>query len=228
MTSIHDSDYSYEMRIDMIASQIESRGIQDPQILQAFLDIPRHIFIPDFNHSEAYSDRPQPIKSGQTISQPFIVALMLSYMELDKTHSVLEIGSGSGYATAVLSKLASHIDAFEVYGDLVQDSVTALELLEINNATVHHNSAWEQIDTNKVYDRIILWASPPKIPDYLFQLLKNDGILVAPEGKADQYVWIHKKEAGELQRIRKDAVRFVPLLRGSTEEIDFSMRGSHE
>jgi protein-L-isoaspartate O-methyltransferase len=86
-------------------------------------------------------------------------------------------------------------------------------------------SAWEQLKTTKVYDRIILWASPPKVPRHLFDNLKEGGIMVTPEGKNEQYVWIYKKKMGKIEKQMKDAVRFVPLVQGSAAEIDSSMRG---
>jgi len=220
MTSFLDFDDSYDLRMEMIETQLLRRGINQTNILQAFETVPRHIFIPQVSLDEAYGDYPVPIKAGQTISQPYIVAVMLNYLELQASDTVLEIGSGSGYATGLLAKLAGQVDAMEVYRDLVNDSRIALNQLELTNITLTHQSAWEQFEKEKVYDRIVLWASPPRIPEHLFDMLGEGGILVAPEGKAEQYVWIYKRKNGQLKRERKDAVRFVPLVQGSTSEID--------
>ncbi len=216
---------SLELRSAMIVDQLESRGIHDSKLLGAFMDIPRHLFVPHVSIEVAYTDQPLQIKSGQTISQPFIVAQMMSYLDIKSHHNVLEIGSGSGYATALLASLCKQVDAYEVYGNLIEDSSNSLKQLDIANVQLNHRSAWEQIDEEAVYDRIVLWASPPKIPEHLFKCLSNDGLLVAPEGKADQYVWIYKNHNGNLTRSRKDPVRFVPLVSGTVKEIDYKARG---
>lgn len=218
MTSPADYQNSNQLRQMMVREQLMQRGISDSKILDVFMETPRHIFIPDVDLEEAYGDHPIPIRAGQTISQPFIVALMTLYLELAPSHDVLEVGSGSGYATAILSKLCKHIDAMEVYNELLQASSAALEKLAISNVTLYHNNIWEQKDAGKVYDRIILWASPPRVPSHLFDMLSEDGILVAPEGKLEQFVWIFKKRNGRIEKQRKDAVRFVPLVQGPVIE----------
>ena len=225
MISSWDIADSYDLRLGMVNEQLESRGIHDQELLKVFKNTPRHIFVPNVSLYDAYSDRPLAIKAGQTISQPYIVALMMQYLDLASTHEILEIGSGSGYATALLSKLCHHVDALEVYADLVQTSRIALNRLELMNVSVQHRSAWEQLDSPKVYDRIILWASPPRIPEHLFDSLSDMGILVAPEGKTDQFVWVFTKLAGEIKRERKESVRFLPLVQGTVSEIDNNSRG---
>jgi protein-L-isoaspartate(D-aspartate) O-methyltransferase len=208
------------LRQEMVSEQLIRRGIHKSDILKAFSDIPRHLFVPHIPPNEAYEDRPLPIKSGQTISQPYIVALMLSYLDIRPNHQLLEIGSGSGYATAVTSRLCRHITAIEVYRDLLEDSISVTKELGLNNIDLKHASAWEHFNDGMVYDRIILWASPPRIPEHIFDSLKEEGILVAPEGKLDQYVWICTKKDGKIIRKREDPVRFVPLVQGSVQEID--------
>jgi len=216
---------SLDLRLEMVNNQLKSRGIHHSAILDVFREIPRHLFVSKVSPLEAYSDRPLPIKAGQTISQPYIVALMLSYLEIHPTHAILEIGSGSGYATALMSKLCRHVSAIEVYQELIDDSLEVINQLEITNVDFQHSSAWEQFDKQIVYDRIILWASPPRIPEHIFDNLNEGGILVAPEGKSEQYVWICKKKDGEITKRRRDPVRFVPLVQGSVHEIDRNMRG---
>jgi len=151
------------------------------------------------------------------------VALMLSYLDIYPQHKVLEIGSGSGYATAIMSKICKHIYAIEVYQELIEDSLRVIQKLNISNVELNHSSAWEHFNEGMVYDRIILWASPPRIPEHIFDSLKEGGILVAPEGKSQQYVWICTKRDGNIIRKRKDPVRFVPLVQGSVHEIDRNM-----
>lgn len=217
-----------DLRLRMVTDQLVSRGIHNPAILDAFRDIPRHLFVSHYQHEAAYSDQPLPIKCGQTISQPYIVALMLDYLDIPLNAHILEIGSGSGYATALMSKMCRHICAIEVYQDLIDDSLRVLRALQITNFEMHHGSAWEQLNGGIVYDRIILWASPPRIPEHLFEYLKEGGILVAPEGKSEQYVWICTKKDGKMIKHRKDPVRFVPLVQGSIQEIDQNLGGKHE
>jgi protein-L-isoaspartate(D-aspartate) O-methyltransferase len=228
MISSWDIADSYDLRQEMVNTQLELRGIKESEILEAFKNTPRHLFIPNVSLHKAYSDQPLAIQAGQTISQPFIVARMIQYLKLSSSDEILEIGSGSGYATALLSKLCRHVDALEVYHDLVRASRLALKRLDLINVSIQHKSAWEQLDTQKVYDRIILWASPPRIPDHLFENLIDGGILVAPEGKSDQFVWVFKKVAGEISRERKDPVRFVPLVQGTVLEIDVHSEGNDE
>ena len=207
-------------RRTMVSDQLLRRGIRQPAILDAFNDIPRHLFVPHIPPDQAYTDQPLPIKAGQTISQPYIVALMLSYLDIKPSHHILEIGSGSGYATAIISKLCHHVTGIEVYEELLDDSIRIIKQLELSNTDLKHASAWEHFKGEKVYDRIILWASPPRIPEHIFESLKEGGILVAPEGKSDKYVWICTKKDGNIEKKRKDPVRFVPLLQGSVQEID--------
>jgi len=209
----------------MVSDQLMKRGILHPAILNAFKDIPRHLFVPHILPGDAYGDQPLPIKSGQTISQPYVVALMLSYLDLRPNHHVLEIGSGSGYATAIMSKLCHRVTAMEVYGELLEDSKAIIKQLELPNIDLIHGSAWEHLQEGIVYDRIILWASPPRIPEHIFDSLKEGGILIAPEGKAEQYVWICTKKDSDILRKRKDPVRFVPLVQGSVQEIDRNRQG---
>ncbi len=225
MTSTWDYNNSYELRLEMVAEQLKYRGIVKDDILRAFTEVPRHLFIPHVPIQDSYGDHPIPIPAGQTISQPFIVALMIDYLELEVDHTVLEIGSGSGYATAILAKLCRYVDAYEVYSELIRGSQSVLKQLSINNVSFNHHSAWEQLPEGQVYDRVILWASPPRIPPHLFKSLSDGGILVAPEGKGHQHVWIYKKSGEQLTHERKDAVRFVPLVQGSATEINGSLEG---
>ena len=216
------------LRQEMVSDQLLRRGIQQPAILDAFSDTPRHLFVPHIPPDQAYYDQPLPIKSGQTISQPYIVALMLSYLDILPNHRILEIGSGSGYATVILSKLCHHVTAIEVYGELLDDSASIIKQLDLSNIDLKHESAWEHSEEEMVYDRIVLWASPPRIPEHLFDCLTEGGILVTPEGKSDQYVWICTKKDGNIIKKRKDPVRFVPLVQGSVQEIDRNMQKKNE
>lgn len=218
-----DTEATLDLRLEMVSEQLRSRGINRPAILDAFKNIPRHLFVPNVSPEKAYSDQPLPIKAGQTISQPYVVALMLSYLDIYPQHKILEIGSGSGYSTALMSRMCDHIYAIEVYQELIEDSLRVIQKLNISNVELNHTSAWEHFNQRMVYDRIILWASPPRIPEHIFDSLNEGGILVAPEGKLEQYVWVCTKKDGNIIRKRKDPVRFVPLVQGSVHEIDRNM-----
>lgn len=213
-------DEYQDLRREMVVRQLQRRGITNKLILEQLDRIPRHLFVSAPQRVDAYSDQPLPISNGQTISQPFVVALMLEYLDLHPNDEVLEIGSGSGYATAILSGIAKHVHAIEVFSELIESAQTVLDSLQVDNVLLEHRSAWEQSQEKKVYDRIVLWASPSRIPEYLFQHLKEGGILVSPEGKQDQYIWVMQKRGGRLTKEKKDSVRFVPLVQGTTEEID--------
>lgn len=222
MSNELDTQESIDLRQKMVADQLFHRGIRNESILQAFQTIPRHLFIPHVRIDEAYSDRPIPIKAGQTISQPYVVALMLTYLDVKSHHRILEIGSGSGYSTAIISSLCQHITGIEVFQELLEGAQQALVDLKIENVSLKHASAWEQFEQDIVYDRIILWASPPKIPTHLFGRMDEDSVLVAPQGKREQFVWKFKKNEGKIERVRLDPVRFVPLVQGSVQEIDIN------
>lgn len=212
---------SRDLRESMIMEQLVSRGIQERDIIEAFRKVPRHVFIPHVDLLSAYGDHPVGIKSGQTISQPFIVALMILYLDLKPQHRILEIGSGSGYATAILSLLCHQVDAMEVFQELLEDAKAVVRRLELSNIRFQHQSAWEQLPPGQVYDRIILWASPPRVPSHLFDCLsKEGGVLVSPEGKFDQFVNIYTQRGGKIDKKQTDAVRFVPLVQGTVHEID--------
>ncbi len=204
----------------MVREQLVARRITDSNILASFLNIPRHLFVSEDQRELAYTDQPLPISNGQTISQPYVVALMLEYLESGPEMDVLEIGGGSGYATALLSQLFRHVHSIEVFSELMVSAQKVLSQLELKNISLEHRSAWEQSTEQKLYSRIILWASPPRIPEYLFDHLDEGGIMVAPEGKHDQTLWVIKKKGGNLIKEKKESVRFVPLMQGKTTEID--------
>lgn len=204
----------------MVEEQLLKRGIHTPSILNAFRNTPRHFFVPEDQQAWAYDDTPLPIGAGQTISQPYVVALIMEYLELEPHHHVLEIGGGSGYATALLARIVKHVDSIEVYGELLERAQSVLESLKLNNIQLRHGSAWEHNSGDQVYDRVVLWASPPKIPDHLIEALSENGRMVGPQGKADQHLWVIEKRAGKIYREKKESVRFVPLVQGRLHEID--------
>jgi len=220
MIPISETPEVLQLRQDMVRRQLQRRGITQSAILAAFQQIPRQLFIPHVSLETAYRDDPIRIAAGQTISQPYVVALMLEYLQLSRVFRVLEIGTGSGYATALLSQLCQQVDSIEVYAELVAAAQTALSKLGIENVKLEHRSGWEQTAVAPVYDRIILWASPPRIPEHLLGQLKSGGLLVAPVGKREQKIWLFTKQGAVIKKEARDTVRFVPLIAGTVNEID--------
>ncbi len=204
-----------EANLEMVRSQLLARGIRDRRILKAFRRIDRAFFVPKEHQFEAYEDYPLPIGCGQTISQPYVVALMLVYLDVQPEHKVLEIGTGSGYSTALLSQLAHHVDSVEYYRELHESAGARLNRLGITNVDLYHGDGWQGPPVDRQYERIILWAAPPKPPEKLKAALSRGGLMVAPVGKRLQDLWIIQKKGTDEFKIRyKDPVAFVPLIRG--------------
>lgn len=198
----------------MIETQLKRRGIGNPAILAAFQRIPRHMFVPGSHQAEAYGDFPLPIGSGQTISQPFVIALMLDYLKLIPEHEVLEVGTGSGYSTALLSILVKWVDSMEFYQSLLDGVQERLDQLKIENVRLWHGNAWQGPPVKKKYDRIVVWASPNQVPENLVKALKPGGRLVVPVGKHDQRLYVVTQSEDKVQKDFVDWVRFVPLING--------------
>lgn len=179
--------------------------------------VPRQRFVPGPEKAFAYENRPLPIGHGQTISQPFIVALMTALLELQPQHRVLEIGSGCGYQAAVLAQLAAQVDSVEIVPALAARAAATLAGLGIANVSVHAGDGrlgWPQAAP---YDKIIATAAAPELPPAWTEQLAPDGRLVAPLGRADgrqTLVLLRKNSRGEVQQQRTIGVRFVPLTGG--------------
>ncbi len=201
-----------EQRKIMVKNQIQSRGITSPSVLKALGKVKRHLFVPKTYLSEAYDDHPLPIGSGQTISQPYIVALMSELCELDGTEKVLEIGTGSGYQAAVLSLLAKKVFSIEIIPSLGEAAKKKLHELGYDNVIVRIGDGYKGWSEEAPFDVIILTASPPKIPDALINQLGEGGILVAPEGEYVQQLVKLKKIKGKIHREVITYVRFVPMV----------------
>lgn len=201
-----------EKRITLVKS-LELKGITDKAVLQAMIRVPRHAFM-DINASEdPYEDIAQPIGSGQTISQPFIVALMSQYLELTKDKVVLEIGTGSGYQTAILCELAKHVYTIERIPALSKKAVNILKKQGYDNFTPLISDGSLGDKTHAPYDAIIVTASPPDIPEELVQQLKTTGKMVIPVGNRmyQNLLCITKSEDGyETETIT--SVSFVPMI----------------
>ena len=196
----------------MVETQIKQRGIHDERVLKAFLEIPRHYFVPEKSFSEAYSDHPLPIGSAQTISQPYIVALMTTQLDLNGEEKVLEIGTGSGYQTALLAILAKEVYSVELIPELSEFASKNLEKLNLNNVHLRVGDGSLGNPDHAPYDRIIITAAAPEIPALILKQLGSPGRLVAPVGgRWRQILEVWKKEESGVETEKILPVVFVPL-----------------
>ena len=203
-------------REQMVRHQIEGRDVRNPSVLRAMRETPRHLFVPESRWPQAYEDHPLPIGSGQTISQPYIVALMTELLEPKKDQKALEIGTGSGYQAAVLSHLVAQVYTIEIVPELAQASSARLKRLGYNNITVRQGDGYKGWPEQAPFDRIILTAAPPEIPKALLDQLKPGGKLVAPVGGSvfsQDLVVVDKDKDGKLRRRSVIPVMFVPMVR---------------
>lgn len=204
-------------RENMVATQIEQRGVNDPAVLVAMRRTPRHKFVPLEYLDQAYADHPLPIGFGQTISQPYIVALMTEALQVEPGDRVLEIGTGSGYQAAVLSELGVEVYTVEIIPELAERAERDLQAAGYTNVQVLAADGYFGWDEHALYDAIIVTAAPDHLPQPLANQLIEGGRLVIPIGPigAVQTLWLFEKVEGELQATNLGAVRFVPLTGGS-------------
>lgn len=204
-------------RREMIEEQLIPRGITDQAVLEAMGRVPRHAFVPDPYKHVAYEDRPLPIGSEQTISQPFMVAYMTAALELEGDDKVLEIGTGSGYQAAVLAELVSEVYSIEIIPSLARRAAQALAQLGYTNVTVRHGNGYQGWPGQAPFDAIIVAAAPERLPDTLLEQLRVGGRMVAPVGDmVQQLVLIHRTTEGYARETRFP-VRFVPMVREPSE-----------
>ncbi|MFC2075329.1 protein-L-isoaspartate(D-aspartate) O-methyltransferase [Bdellovibrionota bacterium] len=197
----------------MIETQLKSRNITDERVLEAMEKIPREEFVPEALRSRAYEDGPLPIGKGQTISQPYIVALMTELLQVKPTERVLEIGTGSGYQTAVISEIAREIYTIEIVRSLFEQAKERLNRLGFSNIHFKPGDGYKGWIEHSPFDKIILTAAPPKIPRPLLEQLSVGGRLVAPVGEFAQNLNVYtKKEEGEIHQSETLPVRFVPMV----------------
>jgi protein-L-isoaspartate(D-aspartate) O-methyltransferase len=197
----------------MVAEQIESRGVRNQDVLRVIRSTPRHLFVPANVRSMAYEDRPLSIGYGATISQPYVVALMTELLAPAKKHRVLEIGTGSGYQAAILAQLAAEIYTIEIVPQLAQSAAKTLRELGYSNVTVRQGDGYQGWLEKAPFDRIILTAAPPEIPEALIAQLSAGGRLVAPVGVSwnQELIVIDKKADGAISRRSAGGVMFVPM-----------------
>ena len=198
----------------MVAKQFKNRGIVNTEVLDAMSLVKRHLFVSRIYRSMAYTDNPLPIGHGQTISQPYVVALMTELLKVDKTHKVLEIGTGCGYQTAILSILSKRVITVEILSSLSKQSQKRLIKLGYNNVDFHCADGKLGWKKEAPYDRILVSAAPVTIPETLIGQLAPKGYMVIPVGLLnDQLIHIITKDKNENIHIKKSTqVRFVPLV----------------
>jgi protein-L-isoaspartate(D-aspartate) O-methyltransferase len=204
-----------EARRVMIERQLVRRGIRDPRVLEAMRRVPRHEFVPDDLRAIAYEDGPLPIGGGQTISQPFIVAYMAEVLGLRGNERVLEVGSGSGYAAAVLSLLAADVYGIELEGELHARSVATLERLGYQNVHLRHGDGFKGWKEAAPFDAILMSCAAEAIPGPLWDQLREGGRFLYPEGPpgGPQELVLVTRTGGKPVVRRLEAVRFVPMRR---------------
>ena len=199
----------------MVDEQIEGRGIRNADVLRVLRTTPRHLFVPEDVQPYAYSDRPLPIGFGQTISQPYIVALMTELLEPGKGDRVLEIGTGSGYQAAVLAGLVKHVYTIEIVPELAKLARERLAATGFRNVTVREGDGYKGWPEKAPFERIILTAAPREIPEALLGQLSRGGRLVAPVGESPYtqvLVVVEKTASGKIRRRSVAPVMFVPMV----------------
>jgi len=204
-----------QLRNLMVTRQIEARGVTDKNVLNAMRTVERHKFVPEHSLHAAYDDHPLPIGYSQTISQPYIVALMTELCKLDGTEKVLEIGTGSGYQAAVLSRCAGSVYSIEIVEPLGKLAKQRLKTLGYDNVQVKIGDGYKGWPEEAPFDVIILTAAPPALPETLFEQLGEGGILVAPVGEFFQELVQVEKINNTLHRKTVTHVRFVPMVHGA-------------
>lgn len=195
----------------MVERQIRSRGIADPAVLRAMAEVPRHRFVPSEMTASAYADRPLPIGHGQTISQPYIVALMTELLDLEPGDRVLEIGTGSGYHAAVVSRIAGVVFTVEIVEPLAERARVILAELGYGNTRVRAGDGYRGWPEEAPFDAVLLTAAPPEIPAPLIDQLAVGGTLVAPVGVERQELTVIRRTPTGLVTERITPVRFVPM-----------------
>ncbi len=200
-------------REEMVTVQIAQRGVRDPRVLDATRQVPRHLFLPEDARTYAYVDSPLRIGCEQTISQPYIVALMTELLDVSAKDKVLDVGTGSGYQAAILSLLAREVHSIERIPELAEAAGVTLAALGYDNVQVHIGDGTEGLIEAAPYDRILVAAAAPEVPAPLMAQLAEGGRLVIPVGSRTlQQLEIWDLENGEFKQAKSIPVVFVPLI----------------
>jgi protein-L-isoaspartate(D-aspartate) O-methyltransferase len=209
---MEDEAHFANLRSRMVKDQIISRGIQDERLLKALDELPRHWFVPEEYANIAYSDNPLPIGSGQTISQPYIVALMTELLLLQGDENVLEVGTGSGYQAALLAYLVRQVHTIERHASLAEKAEKVILRLGLTNVSVHLGDGSLGLPEYAPFQAIVITAAAPRLPQPLRDQLDEGGRLVLPEGGAGgQMLDRWSKQNGEFVQEHIAPVAFVPL-----------------
>lgn len=197
----------------MVDEQLRARNITDRRVLEAMERVPRHLFIDPRFRGEAYEDYPLPIEEGQTISQPYIVALMTQWLELKGKEKVLEVGTGSGYQAAVLAELADRVYTIEIHEALAKQAAQTLRRLKYERIEVRSGDGFFGWKEQAPFDAIIVTCATSRVPPPLFEQLKEGGRLIAPLGDTDevQVLTLVTKVKGQAKSRAISGVRFVPM-----------------
>jgi protein-L-isoaspartate(D-aspartate) O-methyltransferase len=199
----------------MVSTQLQARGISDARVLAAMARVPRHEFVAEEYREQAYEDHPVPIGEGQTLSQPYIVAIMLQALALTGTEKVLEIGTGSGYQTALLAELAGEVYSVERHGSLAHSAENVLQHLGYRNVCVLVGDGSQGLPAQAPFDAIIVSAAAPRIPRPLLEQLREGGRMIVPVGPAHaQELQLVHKQHGQPVIDTLEGCRFVPLIGG--------------
>ena len=197
----------------MVRELVAARGVADPRVLEALRQVPRHLFVREHLRAQAYGDHALPIGAGQTISQPYVVARMTAALEVGPEHTVLEVGTGSGYQTAVLARLARWVYSLERVPELAHAAIRRLRELELLNVKIQAFDGSVGWSEAAPFDRILVTAAAPRVPAPLLEQLRVGGKLLVPEGeRAAQRLVLYTKTARGVRRRAGEEVAFVPLV----------------
>ncbi len=211
-----ESDFD-ALRDEMVRTQLERRDITDTRVLEAMRQVPRHLFVPDELRQFAYDDRPLPIGHGQTISQPYIVALMTQLAQPGANERALDVGTGCGYQAAVLARIVREVFAIELVPELAHEAEQRLQELGIRNVTVRLGDGYAIWPEQAPFDMILVACAPPEPPPALIAQLAPGGCLIVPVGQlgVQELLRIEKLADGSTRESRQGGVAFVPMVRRS-------------
>ena len=201
-------------RVQTLLEQLRNQGIKDEKVLDAIAQVPREKFVDEAFEHKAWENTALPIGSGQTLSHPYLVASMTEILELTPESRVMEIGTGSGYQTAILAHLVHHVCSVERIKGLQWHARRRLKQLDLHNISTRHGDGWQGWHARSPFDAIIVTAAPPEIPSELLAQLDEGGILVLPVGEDRQFLKRIRRQSGEFVIDTVEAVRFVPLVKG--------------
>lgn len=209
----------YHKRLNMVANQIQARGINNTKVLNAMKKVPRHLFVLPEYISYAYQDTPLPLSDGQTISQPYIVAFMTESLDLKSTDKVLEIGTGSGYQAAILAEICDSTFTIEIFHSLTKRANKIFRELQYKNIQTKVGDGYLGWEEYAPFDAIIVTCSPTHVPQALIDQLAENGRMIIPVGKNKiQHLVMLKKKRGKVKEEKVLPVRFVPMLNPNLEE----------